>query len=238
MKLQLRVRTPIGSGSLDVELSADTIPVALIGPNGSGKTTLLRIIAGAVRPREGMIRVGDRLLFDSRRQIDVPIEQRRIGYVPQGCGLFPHLRVIDNVAFGLSARRTTSRAERRASAARLLEELGCGHLANRYPARLSGGEQQRVALARALAVDPGVLLLDEPLAALDASARRSMRRFLGDRLREVNKPSIIVTHDVRDVRAMEASVAVLDHGKLLVHADLATLTEAPPNDFVAEFVGS
>ncbi len=237
MKWTANVQVCAGALSIDVELAGDERPIALVGPNGSGKTTLLRAIAGAHRPMTGEVVVGDHVLFSTARSVDVPTEQRRLAYVPQGYGLFPHLRVVDNVAFGLSTgsgRRT--RSARRALAIQALEELDCGHLAQRLPAKLSGGEQQRVSLARALVTAPQMLLLDEPLAALDVSSRRSVRAFLGRRLQALQRPSIVVTHDVRDVVALAATIWVIDAGQIVQCGDLAALAAAPANDFVAEFV--
>ncbi|MEO0324423.1 MAG: ATP-binding cassette domain-containing protein [Myxococcota bacterium] len=172
-----RVEMALGALGLDVDLDAGPGVTALVGPNGAGKTTLLRTIAGAYAPRRGRIALGaDDVLFDSERGIDRPPEARAVGYVPQGYGLFPHLSAADNVAFGLSGDR--------AEAERWLARVGAAALAPRLPAALSGGEQQRVALARALARRPKLLLLDEPLAALDAGARRILRRELGTYLRE------------------------------------------------------
>src|SRR5690606_10601889 len=151
----------------------------------------------ALKPDRGEIVVGDTVLFSASLGIDVGIEQRSIGYVPQGYGLFPHLNVVDNVAFGLAGRAPRrARGERRAVAMQLLTALDCAQLAPRSPARLSGGEQQRVALARALVIEPRMLLLDEPLAALDATSRRAVRAFLAERLAAFAAPSIVVTHDV------------------------------------------
>jgi len=162
-----------------------------------------------------------------------------MGYVPQGYGLFPHLRVADNVAFGLSTGpRRLPKAERRSAARQLLTELGCATLAERWPAGLSGGEQQRVALARALVVAPALLLLDEPMAALDAGVRRVVRTFLATRLRSSACPSIVVTHDVRDVLALGARVCVLEAGRIVQQGSLSELQAAPASDFVAEFVGA
>jgi len=228
----------MGSLSLDVELGGESGPLAIVGPNGGGKTSLLRIIAGAHHPSSGCIEVGGTTLLDTARGIDLPSERRRVGYVPQGYGLFGHLRVIDNVAFGLSTgTRRRSRAERRAIALAVLEELGCEHLAERMPGRLSGGEQQRVALARALVTEPRLLLLDEPLAALDVTARRSVRHRLAQRLRAQPRPSIVVTHDVRDIVALDASVCVLEGGRVVQRGDVEALRAAPATEFVAEFVG-
>ena len=168
-----------GSFNLDAEVRGDLDPVVLIGPNGSGKTTLLRVVSGAYLPLGGRIRVGERVLYDSRDQVCLAPEERRVGYVPQGYGLFPHLTVLENVAFGRSSSRVRNhRRDRRAAAAAILAEMECGHLSGRHPATLSGGEKQRVALARALLPDPDMLLLDEPLAAMDAAARRDFRAYL------------------------------------------------------------
>jgi len=235
----VQVQLEVGALSLDVALDGDASPLALVGPNGSGKTTLLRAITGALRPVRGRIEVDGRSLFDSERGVDAPSERRRIGYVPQGQGLFPHLRVIDNVAFGLSSgARRRPRAARRRLALDMLQALDCDHLAGRPPVRLSGGERQRVALARALVIEPALLLLDEPLAALDATARRAVRTFLAGRLRALGRPSIVVTHDVRDVAALGARVCVLEQGCIVQRGDLAALRAAPATDFVAEFVGA
>jgi len=238
MSWRVTVRARVGALALDLDLEGDDTPTAILGPNGSGKTTLLRLIAGAYRPEGGRISIGDRTLFDAERGVDLPPEQRGVGYVPQGYGLFPHLRVIDNVAFGLStSSRRQPRAERLRAAMALLEELECAHLAERMPAGLSGGEQQRVALARALLVDPRILLLDEPLSALDAAARRTLRGFLSTRLRKRGRPSIIVTHDLRDVVALGAYVYVLEHGRVVQRGTATELRQRPATDFVAEVFG-
>ena len=238
MNWRVRVVARAGDLDIDVDLAGALSPLALIGPNGSGKTTLLRVIAGAHPPVAGEITVGGETLYSDERGIDRPSEDRSVGYVPQGYGLFPHLSVVDNVAFGLSSGAgRLPRAQRGERARATLHELDCLHLAERRPDRLSGGEQQRVARARALAVAPGILLLDEPLAALDATARRSVRDFLAHRLRAARVPSLVVTHDVRDVLALGAEVCVLEHGRVLQRGDVAALRAAPASAFVEEFVG-
>lgn len=238
MSWRVTIRARAGALRLDVDLDGGDGPLAIVGPNGSGKTTLLRVIAGARRADEGRLEVGGVILFDSAAGIDRPSEDRRIGYVPQGYGLFPHLTVVDNVAFGLSTgtRRQPAPARREVARA-MLAELGCAGLEDRLPRTLSGGEQQRVALARALVLEPALLLLDEPLAALDATARRSVRRFLAERLAGLQRPSIVVTHDLRDVLALNAQVCVLQDGEVVQRGDVTSLRAAPANDFVAEFVG-
>lgn len=233
------VKARLGSFSLHVRLeSQDASVVALIGANGSGKTTFLRSVAGAIIPEAAEIRVGDTVLSSTQSGLHVPMEDRRIGYLPQGYGLFGHLNVIDNVAFGLrSGPRRQGRAQRHREALRILQDLGCEGLAKRRIAGLSGGEKQRVALARALIIEPRLLLLDEPLAALDATTRRRVRGMLAARLANIPCPTIMVTHDVRDVAALDAHVVVLEQGRVVQSGALQTLQSAPATDFVAEFVG-
>lgn len=240
MQWSVEVEARAGGFQLDVRIEGDRTPVVVIGPNGSGKTTLLRIIAGAYRPRAGRIRFGDRTLFDSAAGLDLAPEERRVGYVPQGYGLFPHLPVIDNVAFGLAGGpRRVPATERRGTAAEILAEMECGHLAGRYPATLSGGEKQRVALARALLPAPEMLLLDEPLAAMDVAARRGLRAWLARRLARRGAPAIVVTHDVRDVHAFGSPVVVaLEGGAVVQSGPAAALAARPETDFVAEFFGA
>jgi len=230
------VRMRLGALELDVDVGGGDAPVALIGPNGSGKTTLLRTIAGAHRPDGGAIRLGDEAVFDSEAGLDVPAEHRHVGYVPQGYGLFPHLSVLDNVAFGCAARMPgATRAERRARAREQLAELDCEYLAGRAPAGLSGGEQQRVALARAIVAGPRVLLLDEPLAALDARGRRAIRAFLGRYFAERTRPALVVSHDARDVRELGAEVYVIEAGRIVQSGRPDELAGRPATEFVAAF---
>ncbi|TPV93574.1 MAG: ABC transporter ATP-binding protein [Myxococcales bacterium FL481] len=227
-----------GPFHLDVNLCGPSGTVALVGPNGSGKTTLLRALAGAVVPDQAEIVIGGRVVASTRERIWVPAEARRVGYVPQGYALFPHLSVLDNVAFGLSTgSNALPRDERYARARAILRRLDCARLEDEPPAQLSGGEQQRVALARALVLEPDLLLLDEPLAALDAAARRQVRRFLAEHLATFARPAIVVTHDVRDVSALSATVWILDHGRMVQSGTREQLIDAPANAFVSEFVG-
>jgi len=232
------VRARLGDFELDLELDGDARPLALIGQNGSGKTSLLRALAGAIEIEEAEIVVAGEVLASSSAGVSLPIEARRVGYVPQGYGLFAHLSVIDNVGFGLSTSlRRVARAERRRRAAAALDALDCADLAEREIAGLSGGEQQRVALARALVIDPALLLLDEPLAALDATTRQTVRRALAAHLRAFRRPALIVTHDVRDVVALDARVCVLERGRVIQRGELDDLRASPASAFVAEFVG-
>jgi len=235
MSWHVDVQLRLGSLVLEVELAGADEPVSLIGPNGSGKTTLLRTIAGAHRPEAGRIRIDGRDVFDADAGLDLPPESRRVGYVPQGYGLFPHLSVLENVAFAWRAHGGPGRHERRARALSSLERVGCAALANRRPAGLSGGEQQRVALARALAVEPSILLLDEPLAALDARARRAVRSYLSEHLAEQSRPTLVVSHDARDVRALGGPVCVIEAGRVVQRGSAAELAARPATEFVAAF---
>jgi ABC-type sulfate/molybdate transport systems ATPase subunit len=236
MSWAVRIRMRVGTLELDVDLEGGREPVALIGPNGAGKTTVLRTVAGAYRPEAGRIRIGEAEVFDSERGIDVAPEDRHVGYVPQGYGLFPHLSVVDNVAFGWTARMPhASRGQRRERAAGLVERVELSHLAHRVPAGLSGGEQQRVALARALAAEPRMLLLDEPLAALDARARRTVREYLAAHLAEASRPALVVSHDLRDVRALGGPVCVIEGGRILQHGSAEELARCPASEFVEAF---
>ncbi|MEM6296285.1 MAG: ATP-binding cassette domain-containing protein [Myxococcota bacterium] len=216
----VELRGTVGSRTLDVSLRADGGVLALVGPNGSGKTSVLRAIVGALAMTHARIDVAGMALHER------PIEARKVAYVPQGGGLFPHLDVRRNVAFGAEASRADT----------LLEQLGLRELASRAVGRLSGGERQRVALARALALDPALLLLDEPLSALDATARRSVRTMLAEHLRAWGGPAILVTHAVADVRALHADVAVLEAGRIVQQGSVEALCAAPATPFVDAFV--
>ncbi|GAB2595091.1 ABC transporter ATP-binding protein [Kribbella endophytica] len=205
--------------------------VALLGPSGSGKSTALKAVAGFVRPSRGRIRIG------GVDVTDVPPAKRGIGVVVQQYALFPHLRVADNVAFGLRAARRPKRevAER---VAEMLGMVGMQKYARRYPRELSGGQQQRVAIARALAIRPPVLLLDEPLAALDAQLRADMLDELQKLRREVPDVAIVyVTHDQAEALALADRIAVMRDARLVDIAPAAELYRTPPTAFTASFLG-
>ncbi len=229
MALTLDLFCALRSFAVDVRLTAGAETVALAGPSGAGKTTVLRAVAGLRRPDRGRIVCGDSVWFDSALGVDVPPERRAVGWLPQEHGLFPHLDVRRNVAFsGASAARVSE----------LLERLGIDHLAAVRPATLSGGERQRAALARALARGPDVLLLDEPLASLDARTRVSVRGELHDLLRDLGLPALIVTHDFGDAAVLADRIAVIDQGRLRQEGTPAELLAAPADAFVAAFCGA
>ncbi|MEU4194627.1 ABC transporter ATP-binding protein [Kribbella sp. NPDC026611] len=205
--------------------------VALLGPSGSGKSTALKAVAGFVRPSRGRIRLG------GQDVTDLPPAKRGIGVVVQQYALFPHLRVADNVAFGLkAARRPKAEVSRRV--AEMLEMVGMMAYARRFPRELSGGQQQRVAIARALAIRPPVLLLDEPLAALDAQLRADMLGELQKLRREVPEIAIVyVTHDQSEALALADRIAVMRDARLVDVAPSVDLYAAPPSAFTASFLG-
>jgi molybdate transport system ATP-binding protein len=227
--VEVQIAGSAGTFAYDVELRIDG-PGALVlaGPNGAGKSTVLKAILGALRPVRGRISLGGAPVFDAARDLDVPTELRGIGYVPQTYALFPHLSALDNVAFGLRGPDRSRRARA------VMDRLGVGELAERRPGSLSGGERQRVALARALAPEPRLLLLDEPLAALDVVTRRQVRAFLSDRLRSLEIPSIVVTHDLDDARTLGDRLAILERGRVVDSGDLKSVLERRASPFAAE----
>jgi molybdate transport system ATP-binding protein len=225
-RLDLAIVSRLRSFELDVELSIGGETVALVGPSGAGKTTVLRAIAGLRRPDRGRIALGTRAWFDATADVDLPPERRSVGLVFQEYALFPHLTVRANVAFGGAAR-----------ADELLERFGIGRLAEVKPANLSGGERQRVALARALARDPSVLLLDEPLSALDAHTRAAVRGELQDLLGELRLPSVLVTHDFGDAAALADRIGVVIDGRLRQLGTAHELVEHPADAFVVSLTG-
>jgi molybdate transport system ATP-binding protein len=237
LRAQLSAR--VGALALDVELDVDAEVLVVVGPNGAGKTSLLRALLGAVPVARARIQVGDALLVDTSKGVDVPLEARRLGYVPQDFALFPHLTVRGNVAFAVgSAALDAGRAERAGRVEAMLRELRLEPLAGRRPAALSGGERQRVALARALSARPRALLLDEPLAALDVRARQEVRVFLSAYLRTLSVPTIIVTHDAADARALGARIAVLEAGRVVQQGRWDELAARPATPYVADLVAS
>ena len=234
MSWELKLRLAIESFEVDIALSTGARSIAIIGPNGAGKTTLLRGIAGAHPPANGLIKVGADVLYCHESQVNLPTEARRVGYVPQGFALFPNLTVLANLTYGVDPQQR-SRTDRDAQAKRLLEQMDCADLTAHHPRSLSMGQRQRVALARALMITPRCLLLDEPLSALDVSARRQLRRLLAGYLQTHATPTLVVTHDRRDVGALCDYVCVMDNGRIVQHGPPTDVRQHPVNDFVAEF---
>ena len=237
MSLDAAVRTKLGALELDMELGADEGEVvALLGPNGAGKTTLLRAIAGLAPIVSGQVRLDGQTLEDTAAGRYVPTEQRSIGFVFQDYLLFPHLSVVDNVAFGLRSRRV-ARDEARRRAMQWLERVGMDARAQATPSQLSGGERQRVALARALAPDPRLLLMDEPLAALDATTRSDVRRDLKRHLASFRGVRLLVTHDPLEAAILADRLVVMESGHLVQSGTPIEVTEHPRSKYVADLVG-
>jgi molybdate transport system ATP-binding protein len=236
-RLEVAVEKRLGGLRLELALELEAQPLAIVGPNGAGKSTALLALLGIARPDAGHVRLGGETLFDAGVGIDVPAEERGIAYLPQDYALFPHLSALENVEFALACQPRPRRtgAQRRQEARALLDRLGVLAGADRRPAALSGGERQRVALARALARAPRLLLFDEPFAALDASVRGEVRRFLRERLAELGLPALYVTHDRADVEALDTPVVVLEAGRIVQRGTLAALAAAPATAYVARF---
>jgi molybdate transport system ATP-binding protein len=234
--LRVDARARLGAFELEVALGVPGATcLALAGPSGAGKTTVLRIVAGLTRPEHGRVICGDETWLDTAERIDVPPERRRCGYVFQDYALFGHLRAWQNVAYPM---RGLPRRERRSRAEALLERFGVGHVADRRPRTLSGGERQRVSVARALALQPSVLLLDEPLSALDARTRARAARELKDVLADVGVPTVLVTHDFGEAALLGDHVGIVDGGRVVQHGTPGELAAAPANAFVADFTGA
>lgn len=229
----LRIEAAVRRRNVELALSAARGKLtALIGPNGSGKSTGVQLIAGALRPDAGSVTINGVRVAEGRHL--VPAHRRKIGYLEQRPLLFPHLTVLDNVAFGPRARGV-SRVAARDRARAELAAVGAAQFADRRPRELSGGQAQRVAIARALAIEPDVVLLDEPFAALDAASMPELRRLLRERLAGVT--TLLVTHDLLDVLALADQVVVLDSGRVAAAGGVDELLGAPPTAFVADFVG-
>jgi iron(III) transport system ATP-binding protein len=219
--------------SLDLDIASGEV-VALLGPSGCGKSTTLQLVAGFVEPSAGEIKIGDRLM--SRRGMVVPPEQRGMSLIFQSYAIWPHKTVAENVAFGLQVRRLP-KAEVTERVRKHLSTVQLEHLADRYPSELSGGQQQRIALARALAVDPEILLLDEPLSNLDANLREEMR-FEIRRLHDTTGVTMVyVTHDQTEAMVCADRIAVMNKGRIEQIGTAFEIYEKPRTKFVAAFIG-
>ncbi|GHD58460.1 ABC transporter ATP-binding protein [Jeongeupia chitinilytica] len=211
--------------------------VSLLGASGSGKTTLLRAVAGLEQPSSGQILLDGKALYDGAKNVNLPVEQRSLGLVFQSYALWPHRTVFDNVGYGLSLRKVPQ-AEIKQRVQKALDQLGLGHLAERFPFQLSGGQQQRVAIARALVYNPPVILLDEPLSNLDAKLREEARAWLRELIVSLNLSALCVTHDQTEAMAMSDRILLLKNGKIEQEGTPAELYAAPKSLYTAEFMGS
>ncbi len=226
-------------GTLDLDVSLDVAPgevLALLGPNGAGKSTVLRALAGLEPIDRGRIAIDGITVDDPAARVFVPPEDRPIGMMFHDLLLFEHLSVVDNVAFGLRARRVPRR-EADARARAWIDRFGLGEYANQRPAVLSAGQAQRIALARALAVSPRLLLLDEPLAALDVGTRADVRRDLRQHLSESESIRILVTHDPIDAHTLANRIAIIEDGRIIQAGTVAEVSAQPKSRYVADLVG-
>jgi putative spermidine/putrescine transport system ATP-binding protein/spermidine/putrescine transport system ATP-binding protein len=214
---------------IDLDIAEGTL-VTLLGPSGCGKTTLLRMIAGLEEPTDGDINV------KGKRINDVPIHKRNLGMIFQNYALFPHKTIFDNVAFGLKYRNAP-KADVKKRVLRSLEMVRLPGVENRYPSQLSGGQQQRIALARAIVIEPDVLLMDEPLSALDENLREEMRREIDNIQRLLGVTTIFVTHDQREALSMSDKIVVMKDGRKLQEGPPEEVYNDPVNHFVADFLG-
>lgn len=238
--IEVKVENVVKSFSKNIvlrDVSIDIRPgelLALLGPSGSGKTTLLRILAGLDQPTYG------RVTFDGENALDLPVQKRNVGFVFQSYALFRHMTVLDNVSFGLNVRLRENRpspSEIRKRALHLIELVQLGGLENRYPTQLSGGQRQRVAFARALAIEPRLLLLDEPFGALDAQVRKELRRWLVEIHRETGHTTVFVTHDQEEALELADRVAVMRDGRIEQIGTPDEIYDEPNSPFMFSFIG-
>ena len=237
MKLRANIAVKLGSLELDVRIEAgEDEVIAVLGPNGAGKTTLLRAMAGLIPLDRGRVELDGLVLEDTVTGAYVPTERRPIGVVFQDYLLFPHLSVLANVAFGLRSRGM-GRRDSSAKALEWLGRVGLESYADALPGALSGGQRQRVALVRALATEPRLLLLDEPLSALDASARADVRRDIRKHLATFKGTRLIVTHDPLEAVALADRLVVIEKGTIVQSGTPAEVTERPRTPYIADLVG-
>lgn len=233
--LDLTIYHQLKEFDLNISFQAGQEVMALFGPSGAGKSMTLQMIAGLVRPKSGRISINKRMVFDSRRGLNLPPQQRRVGYVMQEYTLFPHLSVAENIAYGL--RRNGSRHEIRQVVAEMLDLIQLPGFADYQPDELSGGQKQRIALARALVTNPEMLLLDEPFSALDGPTRAQLRMDLQTLLSRVNIPTLFVTHDLAEANLLADRIAVYHQGKLLQVSTPTEVMHRPTSLEVARLLG-
>ena len=239
--LTVAVQKRLGDFTLDARWTSEAPIVALVGPSGSGKTVTLQCIAGLMTPDDGQIVCAGRALYDSAARVNLAPQARRIGYVFQGYALFPHMTVLQNIRYGQKRDRESfpvDRAEKDSRSLFWIDRLGLATLQSRYPYELSGGQQQRVAVARALATDPDLLLLDEPLSALDAPLRRDLRAELAQTLREWGKITVLVTHDLAEAYQIADVVVLCEGGRTTDAVPKGDLLWNPSSERVARLIGA
>nr|WP_290228338.1 molybdate ABC transporter permease subunit [Trichocoleus desertorum] len=233
-ELAIAISKQLANFSLDINCATDQKPLGLLGASGSGKSMTLRCIAGLEIPTSGRIVLNGRVLFDSDRQINLSSQQRHVGFLFQNYALFPHMTVVENIAFGL---HNLPKAERGSRVARHIRMMQLQGLERRYPYQLSGGQQQRVALARALAIEPQILLLDEPFSALDTHLRSQLEKHLREILASYSGVTLFVTHNLEEAYRICQNLVILDAGKAIAHGPKAEIVERPTTFAVAQLTG-
>lgn len=224
MGLEVDIRYKLKDFQLSTRFSAENERLGILGASGSGKSMTLRCIAGITTPDEGRIVLNGRVMFDSSKKINLPIRERKVGFLFQNYALFPHLTVSENIGFGITDNKT----QRAAIIKEKIEMMHLDGLEKRYPAQLSGGQQQRVALARALAANPDILLLDEPFSALDEYLRKKLMTELLETLRKFNKTTLFVTHNIEEAFRLCDRIAVYSKGCVDALEEKHKLFHAPP----------
>ena len=237
MSLLIDIEKKLGSFTLKVALEAGDEALALLGESGCGKSMTLRCVAGVVKPDRGRIIINDRVVFDSERKIDLPPQQRRVGYLFQNYALFPNMTVEENIMTGLEREKGLTKSQRRETARKYMKMLQLDGLGGRYPRQLSGGQQQRVALARILASKPDLLLLDEPFSALDATLRWEMEQVVRRTIRDFNGTAVLVTHDRDEVYRLSDRVAVYKSGHIDRYEEKWALFAHPGTATAARLTG-
>ena len=237
MSLLIDIEKKLGSFTLKVALEAGDEALALLGESGCGKSMTLRCVAGVVKPDRGRIVINDRVVFDSERKIDLPPQQRRVGYLFQNYALFPNMTVEENIMTGLEREKGLTKSQRREMAREYMKMLQLDGLGGRYPRQLSGGPQQRVALARILASKPDLLLLDEPFSALDATLRWEMEQVVRRTIRDFNGTAVLVTHDRDEVYRLSDRVAVYKSGHIDRYEEKWALFAHPGTATAARLTG-
>ncbi|CAN5631918.1 ATP-binding cassette domain-containing protein [soil metagenome] len=233
--LSLRARVEHRDAEFDLTLDDGDV-LAVLGPNGAGKSTLLSLIAGLLRPDDGRISLGDTVITDTETGVFVPPHARDIAMLAQQALLFPHMTVAANVGYAPRCKGH-SRSDALAVAGKWLQAVDAEHLAHRRPAQLSGGQAQRVAVARALAAEPRLLLLDEPMAALDVTAAPAVRRLLRDILRKDRRTAVIVTHDLLDALAIANKMVIIENGRIVERGPVRDILTSPRSEFAARIAG-
>lgn len=234
MEIRIDIKKKLSDFQLDVKLQSTEEVIGILGASGSGKSMLLRCIAGLVKPDEGQIMINGKTFFDSEKKINLSMRERKVGFLFQNYALFPNMTIAENIAFGLDQ---LSKTEKQNRVNALMEKYHLGDIGKRYPAQISGGQQQRVALARAVAVEPEMLLLDEPFSALDVHLRNHMMREMSELLKEFQGMTLFVTHNREEAYRLTDYIAVFNTGKVEIYGQKDAIFKWPASLETAKITG-